>query len=101
MQKVNPYNWDKEIGQKKRELSPEEKQKIALLQDNFFNCFNTEAGKAVLEHLTKVFLNQPVAVAELGINGIMSAYVREGENNLIRYIKRLIKDSEQRRKNNE
>ena len=95
--KKTPYNWDKEIGQKQRELSPEEKQKIAILQDSFFNCFNTEAGKFVLEHLTKVFLNQPVAIAELGLNGIPQTYMREGENNLIRYIKRIIKDSEKRR----
>lgn len=95
-QRPTAYDWDKKLG--KQQLSEEETHKIEKLQDNFFNCFSTDAGKKVMQHFEDTFLNKPVAISELGINGIPLTYMREGENNLIRYIKRLIKQSETRRK---
>lgn len=98
MKKPNSYDWDKKLGQ--QQLSDEEKHKIEKLQDNFFNCFNTETGKEVLKELDSKFLEKPVAIPGGGEAGNQCAYYREGENNVIRYIKMLIKKSEKRRQNN-
>jgi len=81
-------------------LTPEQKHQIEILQDNFFNCFNSDAGKKVMQHFEEKFIQQPVAIPEMGITGIPAAYFRDGENNLIRYIKALMQQSELRRKKN-
>jgi hypothetical protein len=92
------YNTIDNIG-KEQKLTPEQKHEIALLQDAFFNCFNTETGKEVLKHLEKKYLEKPVAMPGAGRAGDQFAYFREGENNVIRYIKDKIKESENRRQN--
>jgi hypothetical protein len=97
-QRQTAYSAIDNIG-KQRQLTDEEKQELAILQDTFFNCFNTEAGKKVLEHLEDKHLKKPVAVPGMGEVGNQFAYYREGENNAIRYIKTLIKQSEKRRQN--
>jgi len=96
----NPYGWDRQL-EKPPKLTPEQEQQQALMEDAFFNCFNSDNGKKVLEHFVKKFLERPIAIPGGGEAGNQFAYYREGENNVIRYIKALVKQSEQRRKKND
>lgn len=63
------------------------------LSNQFAKCFNSEAGKTVLEHLESMTLHVPSWVPEYG-NSMELVMRREGQNSLIRYIKARIAESE-------
>lgn len=70
----------------KRLQKPSKEQLDAIEKRNsiFRACFSTPAGKAVLEYLEKNYLDKPVCV----IDNVHYGYVREGQNDLIRTIKK-------------
>lgn len=77
---------DKEQAQNQKEF--ENNQKI--LNEQYAACFNTTAGKKVLEHLKKITLDQPTWIPSGGVvdgqSSIHHGFVREGQNSVVRSI---------------
>jgi len=89
----NPYGWDSDIKvEKKQSVEREE------IENAFFNTFKTPDGKKTLNFLVETFLDARVCSPELGLNGILYGYVREGQNYVVREIQKKIKKAEDRRK---
>ena len=55
--------------------------------------FGTPTGKKVLAHLESTTIDQPVLQVSEGFSGIMIGYSREGQNALVRSIKKRIKNA--------
>lgn len=49
-------------------------------------CFNSEAGKKVLAHLKKCTIEQPAWIPGDGETGVHMAFMREGQNTIVRSI---------------
>lgn len=60
------------------------------LNKQYANCFSTPAGKKVLEHLQKCTLDQPTWIPSAGTvdgrSAVHHAFVREGQNSIVRNI---------------
>ena len=52
----------------------------------YAKCFNSEAGKKVLAHLKKCTIEQPAWVPGDGETGVHMAFLREGQNTIVRSI---------------
>lgn len=52
----------------------------------YANCFNSDSGKKVLEHLKKCTIEQPTWIPGEGETGVHMAFVREGQNTIVRSI---------------
>jgi len=65
------------------EVSKQEYDEINIL---YQKCFNTAAGKKVLEHLKKCTLSQPCWIPSPGNDGVHHGFIREGQNSVVRSI---------------
>ena len=52
----------------------------------YAKCFNSEAGKKVLAHLKKCTIEQPAWIPSMGETGVHMAFLREGQNTIVRSI---------------
>ena len=52
----------------------------------YAKCFNSEAGKKVLAHLKKCTIEQPAWMPGDGETGVHMAFLREGQNTIVRSI---------------
>jgi hypothetical protein len=52
----------------------------------YAKCFNSEAGKKVLAHLKKCTIEQPAWIPGEGETGVHMAFMREGQNTIVRSI---------------
>ncbi len=84
---INSPGWDG-VNATVTPLRLQDKDLQRDLDIQFKRCFETEAGKKVLEHLVHVTLDQPAWVpgAEPSFG-----YAREGQNSLVREIKQRMK----------
>jgi len=66
------------------------KETVKSLNDDlskcYAKCFNSEAGKKVLAHLKKCTIEQPAWVPGDGETGVHMAFLREGQNTIVRSI---------------
>ena len=76
----------------------ENQEKINQQQDiinkEYAICFSTDCGKKVLKNLEKLTIEQPTWIPEMGRDGksvIHNAFVREGQNSIVRMITDRIK----------
>lgn len=84
MDDKNQFNWEETIEK------TENDKYIEQLKSDYKECFRSEIGKRVLEHLSKK-LELPVADPNVNSN---FAYYREGENQIIRMILNLASGKE-------
>ena len=63
------------------------------LDIQFKRCFDSEAGKKVLEHLRTITIDQPAWVPGADPS---FGYAREGQNSLVREIEQRIKRADER-----
>ena len=56
------------------------------------SVFAKEGGKAVLDHLKKITTEQPTWLPSANNDAIHTAFVREGQNSIVRYIESLLSD---------
>ncbi|MEO1940243.1 MAG: hypothetical protein ABGX60_00045 [Candidatus Thioglobus sp.] len=62
--------------------------KAQEIASQFFQCFNSDAGKLVLNRLKDITINRPVLYAN---STQFSAGIREGQNQIVRQILEQIK----------
>ena len=66
------------------------KETVKSLNDDlskcYAKCFNSEAGKKVLAHLKKCTIEQPAWIPSQGETGVHNAFMREGQNSIVRSI---------------
>lgn len=86
----NPLQWDIE-SLTKGEVMDKHLEEAAYLDDMYFECFKTKAGKAVLEHLVKNTIHSATWMASLPYDkAIAHGFAREGQNALVRNIEQRI-----------
>jgi 3-hydroxy-3-methylglutaryl CoA synthase len=56
------------------------------LNQNYAICFSTPTGKKVLEHLKRCTIEQPAWIPGDGDTGVHNAFIREGQNSIVRSI---------------
>lgn len=69
-------------------MSQEQREQAMLDASLFRTCFETDAGKLVLDKLEQFTIEQPVVHANSTQFG---AGIREGQNSIVRYIQKQIK----------
>lgn len=81
----NPFEWNIE-GDAQSEIDQQMKDLARL----YARTFSTPEGQKVLENLERL-LERPCTQPEAGLNGIPIAYFRDGQQETVRMIKRLVK----------
>jgi len=71
-------------------IKEENEAKVRERARIFHQCFSTDAGQRVLDHLVDISLDRRVLKAD---STQFAAGIREGENNLVRYIKNQIRQA--------
>jgi len=65
-------------------VKEENEAKVRERSRMFYQCFSSEAGQRVLDHLVDISLERRVLKAD---STQFAAGIREGENNMVRYIR--------------
>lgn len=83
----NPLDWNIKT-LTKGEAFEHHQETQGELEDYYFQCFNTKAGKMVMQHLIKNTLDAATWRAGLPYEqAIANGFAREGQNALVRNIK--------------
>ncbi len=90
-------NWGLDNLESGPKITEEDRKNAIILEDSFFNCFNTEFGKKVLDHLEKKFLKLQAHFPEMGDAGVYFTYSRGGQIAMYNYILKKIESSKKRR----
>lgn len=89
MSKNSPYGLDA-LDIEQKESEQQEAARQAAINTVFGKCFNSPAGKRVLEYLSKMTLEQPTWVPSAGVldgaSTVQHGFVREGQNSIVREI---------------
>jgi hypothetical protein len=85
----SPFGIDA-LDAEQQESSREEQARQQSINANFGKCFNSPSGKKVLEHLSKMTVDQPTWIPSGGVldgaSTIHHGFVREGQNSIVREI---------------
>lgn len=87
------FQWDGIDNAEEAFKEKQEQIKKQLIEDAKLVApiFLTEAGQKALKRLEEKYLDKPVALLGMGMDGERYAYKREGQNSVIRDIQDLIK----------
>ena len=92
MSSKNNSAWDS-LDLDSEELARVKEENEAKVQERarmFYQCFSTDAGQRVLDHLVDISLERRVLKAD---STQFSAGIREGENNMVRYIRHQVRQA--------